>query len=903
MNALAQSTRQNKNASISSAPSLLVQRKCACGGVSKLGGQCSKCEKKKLVGGNVPSIQPKLKIGQPNDKYEQEADRVADEVMRMSEPQFDSTATVMNPLQIQRVCTECGDGLQRQTINEEEKEFIQAKEALGQRPVMPSGIQSRIEGLRSGGHPLSSSASNFFQSRFGHDFSQVRIHSGARAAEIARTIRARAFTIGNDIVFGAKEYAPATIQGKKLLAHELTHVIQQSGNAAPSVIRRAPAQSGPVCKDTEEITGAGKVTQIGPTHWSLWNFDVDEHSLKGQHITSLVNDIGPVLLKTVTDPRTIGALLVSGTASATASTRHNIPLSRRRASCVASVLVSLGIPRDRIVGPVGFGDVSAEMRLAAQQSRGETVTKADREKDENRQVTVRLVSARVPVPEGDGKEPADCRKTESTRYVAWLVRGAVSITDIFKRLPKSFRKRIKGIGKKIKKWLGPLGDLVPWEKIIPSVGLGTIFIGTRLTPAEKKAGGKEVMRGFAFETGKFGSDSTVDSAKTTKPVTLTSPRKLSDLDSSTFTLTLKSGSNDQTLNIKGFGALDMKGVVCNESGGTIGALLQPLFDTQCRELPLPWLDYLSCDKEEEEEEEEPCPPWKKLLPSKNFRFQIGRMSAKEIASNSRLQTMRRSMNCSVAAAHVRVEAQLIDGTWLWRPFYWLQSVPNCRFNVEQSDQRITSPSFTNMSGVWPGAGFPESTLLSGSGWRLLSDSYEMNLKLPGRWDVCSGGQISPLGMLIPADSIDCGRAKAPRHTGFTPGTCDAVADKLGPSKAPLLWYQARDVVDIGQPYVQLLSKPITALRKHKVELAVFGGRNWAGQLVLTVALVKVIAVRKRKGEAVVRFLSTPCSVNRFGQAVLSTREPGLDCAEPLSEGSTAVLRSPPTAPIKQDGAT
>ena len=84
MNALAQSTKQNKIAPVSRVPSLLVQRKCACGGVSKLGGQCSECERKKLVEGNAPLIQPKLKIGQPNDKFEQEADRVADQVMSVS---------------------------------------------------------------------------------------------------------------------------------------------------------------------------------------------------------------------------------------------------------------------------------------------------------------------------------------------------------------------------------------------------------------------------------------------------------------------------------------------------------------------------------------------------------------------------------------------------------------------------------------------------------------------------------------------------------------------------------------------------------------------------------------------------------------------------------------------------
>jgi hypothetical protein len=71
------------------------------------------------------------------------------------------------------------------------------------------------------------------ESRFGHDFSRVRVHKDARAADSARTVNAQAYTVGRDIVLGAREYAPGAYTGKSLLAHELTHVVQQRTGLVP----------------------------------------------------------------------------------------------------------------------------------------------------------------------------------------------------------------------------------------------------------------------------------------------------------------------------------------------------------------------------------------------------------------------------------------------------------------------------------------------------------------------------------------------------------------------------------------------------------------------------------------------------------------------------------------------
>jgi hypothetical protein len=172
-------------------------------------------------------IQTKLKINKPGDLYEQEADRVAEQVMRMEEPRVQrqpdeelvQTKPVITPL-VQR---------QSEEEEEEEEEFIQTKELPGQSPEVTPSLSSRIQSMKGGGQTLPESVRAYFEPRFGYDFSQVRMHTDARAAEAVRAVNARAFTVGWDVVFGAGEYAPGIGEGQKLLAHELTHVVQQGG--------------------------------------------------------------------------------------------------------------------------------------------------------------------------------------------------------------------------------------------------------------------------------------------------------------------------------------------------------------------------------------------------------------------------------------------------------------------------------------------------------------------------------------------------------------------------------------------------------------------------------------------------------------------------------------------------
>lgn len=181
------------------------------------------------------TIQPKLTVNQPGDAYEQEADRVADQVMRM--PTGGASIQTASP-QIQRLCSQCEEDLQRQSIDEDEEETVQAK-AMSSFPSPVSTASSPHDSLPHGGQPLPPSVRAFFEPRFGYDFSQVKIHTNSQAAESAQALNARAYTYRNNVVFNRGEYSPETNAGRHLLAHELTHVVQQSGASHPPVQRQA----------------------------------------------------------------------------------------------------------------------------------------------------------------------------------------------------------------------------------------------------------------------------------------------------------------------------------------------------------------------------------------------------------------------------------------------------------------------------------------------------------------------------------------------------------------------------------------------------------------------------------------------------------------------------------------
>ena len=374
-----------------------LQRKCACGGASGLTGSCPECETKKLVG---QPLQTKLRINEPGDEYEQEADRAAEQVMRMADADFNSSqrqssATAqrrvagdelanMNGSMIQRAeetsetpaesaaQTDTGpapeegsrcpswrgdpesiskraaetyvqnditppsqatvekidcepprangnygcfvhfsDGLVVRVIVREtdivvgmgpgpintltpppatplcfydyacpdgdlvltKRECKSAKPAAPAGPTLvgqrraASGATAAMDAtpivhgvLATPGQPLDAATREFFSSRFGHDFANVRVHADAGAAESARSVHALAYTVGSDVVFGAGHYAPGTRAGQQLLAHELAHVVQQTGSSASAGL------SEPGHGDSTPAVTTAKVGQAHAAH-------------------------------------------------------------------------------------------------------------------------------------------------------------------------------------------------------------------------------------------------------------------------------------------------------------------------------------------------------------------------------------------------------------------------------------------------------------------------------------------------------------------------------------------------------------------------------------------------------------------------------------------------------------
>lgn len=176
--------------------------------------------------------QAKLTVNKPGDVYEQEADRVAAHaVLRMSAHR--------GPPAIQRLCTGCEEDVQRQAGRNDE-DLVQARKPEGGTSEAPSWLTSRIEEIKGRGAPLPASERRFFEPRFGLGFGNVRLHTDSRAAEAARAVNARAFTVGRDVVFAAGQYTPGNLEGRKLLAHELTHTVQQAGSV-PETTSSPPA--------------------------------------------------------------------------------------------------------------------------------------------------------------------------------------------------------------------------------------------------------------------------------------------------------------------------------------------------------------------------------------------------------------------------------------------------------------------------------------------------------------------------------------------------------------------------------------------------------------------------------------------------------------------------------------
>ncbi len=245
----------------------LLQRACACGQHSQAGGVCEGCKKKQSDlqrfplslqgrGGRgegrhisqgiteIPTInsyegleirrdftqvraytgtsyplQARLVVNRPGDVYEQEADRVAEQVLKMPEPGPQRRESPDR--EVGRGYFRSGSLVQQQVVNEAGME--------------PGGVDISRDILGSTRQPLDGTVRGFMEPRFGHDFTQVQVHKDSTAVRLNQSLNAHAFTIGQEIFFGQGEYDPGSSRGMELLAHELTHTIQQG--ASPRMVQ------------------------------------------------------------------------------------------------------------------------------------------------------------------------------------------------------------------------------------------------------------------------------------------------------------------------------------------------------------------------------------------------------------------------------------------------------------------------------------------------------------------------------------------------------------------------------------------------------------------------------------------------------------------------------------------
>ena len=190
-------------------------------------------------------LQKKLAVSEAGDTLEQEADRMADAVVSGSAV---SGSVSFSDAAVQRKCA-CGgssSGECEQCRKQREEQSIPSpmlqRSATNDAAAGAEAPPVVHETLAARGEPLDSSVRPQMESRFGRDFGDVRIHTDAYAARSAQAVHSLAYTAGNDVVFAPGQYSPQSSAGKKLLAHELAHVVQQASSSAPIHVSRQVAE-------------------------------------------------------------------------------------------------------------------------------------------------------------------------------------------------------------------------------------------------------------------------------------------------------------------------------------------------------------------------------------------------------------------------------------------------------------------------------------------------------------------------------------------------------------------------------------------------------------------------------------------------------------------------------------
>lgn len=210
-----------------------IQRQCAeCTNQEQRQTEESSQDLDKIAAGG---LQTKLTVGAPGDPFEQEADRVAAQVMSMPEPvgsmmPVQRLLAADNPVQLwQRAQSPTPTPIVHRRIHRQVQTQGVVQRAFESGGEASANLENRLNAAKGGGSPLSEEARTFMEPRFNSDFSGVRVHTGSTAVQMNQELGAHAFTHGQDVFFNQGKYNPGSDEGKFLLAHELTHVVQQTG--------------------------------------------------------------------------------------------------------------------------------------------------------------------------------------------------------------------------------------------------------------------------------------------------------------------------------------------------------------------------------------------------------------------------------------------------------------------------------------------------------------------------------------------------------------------------------------------------------------------------------------------------------------------------------------------------
>lgn len=249
-----------------------------------------------------PKARPRLEIGPPDNTYEREADRAAERVVRTPESAVTERSDGESGIRVQRMCSRCRDRSQRgrpldctdceRKLQPEARvrssrtyrprlqrvrargtraaggEFERRREGRIRRaatdPTSDGAPAIVSEVLRLSGQSLDPTTRGVMEERFGHDFGQVRVHTGPKAAKSAQAVNAAAYTVGQDIVFGSRQYRPDSSAGLALIAHELTHTVQQASGTWPADTTPVGPQSDQREDEAESLATGRLASSLGP---------------------------------------------------------------------------------------------------------------------------------------------------------------------------------------------------------------------------------------------------------------------------------------------------------------------------------------------------------------------------------------------------------------------------------------------------------------------------------------------------------------------------------------------------------------------------------------------------------------------------------------------------------------